>query len=388
MFFTFLFVMEPSFGFLPFEEAPLDLRTPRTLRACIASEDPKALEEAHHIVSTIYESMPQKTANTSYGFKFACYPELMAWLMRGPAIGKDILEIAGADGYNAALLAFVAKSVTVNDISDDLTHFEALKRFSPSLKDKLFSLPGNILEIDMQGKQFGVILCRNFIHLLTDSDRHRFLQKVNDLLVPGGIFVVSATSHMTPDITDFLKENPDVTRIKTIQGLVFQDGGAFATMRLFVEAFPCAEDEDPTAFESVTMNTFTKKKEGAYSSLNVEAFSLFSPQIRELIVQNFPKYQKAMEAGAQTGKFVVLSNVIRPYLPQTLENIICREAQLRAFYSYEVDAHTGHSVVLSLENQGSITTQAVTISLKPWVIPGLAEILASLKAKAGDDTLD
>lgn len=95
-----------------------------------------------------------------------------------------------------------------------------------------------------------------------------------------------------------------------------------------------------------------------------------------------------MKAGAQTGKFVVLSNVIRPYLRQTLENIICRDAKLRTFHSYEVNAHTGHAEVISLENQGSITTQAVTISLKPWIIPGLAEMLASLAVVGGEETMD
>lgn len=98
--------------------------------------------------------------------------------------GKDVLDYGSGSGYGALLLADVAGSVTATDVSDEAIGFAKQKHLSPNLLFKYMREIGD--------QQFDVITSFQVIEHIADT--HDFIQRLKNLLRPGGVLILS-----TPD---------------------------------------------------------------------------------------------------------------------------------------------------------------------------------------------
>lgn len=95
----------------------VDMTNLISLGKCMGSNTASAhLIAAQKIAAKIYECMPRGIESSQYGSAYNMNPELLSYAMF-LAKNEVVLEIAGANGENAALLAFSdAKHVYMNDI--------------------------------------------------------------------------------------------------------------------------------------------------------------------------------------------------------------------------------------------------------------------------------
>ena len=102
--------------------------------------------------------------------------------------GRDVLDVASGEGYGAALLAQVARSVVGVDVDDPAVSF-ANRNYE---RDNLSFRNGSALAIPLDDACVDVVVSFETIEHISNHDA--FLDEVKRVLRPGGIFVVS-----TPD---------------------------------------------------------------------------------------------------------------------------------------------------------------------------------------------
>ena len=102
--------------------------------------------------------------------------------------GRDVLDVASGEGYGAALLAGVARSVIGVEIDPEaVAHAEASYRMA-----NLRFLQGDALALPLKDASLDVVICFETLEHL--ADHNCFLLEVRRVLRHGGVFVVS-----TPD---------------------------------------------------------------------------------------------------------------------------------------------------------------------------------------------
>jgi GT2 family glycosyltransferase/SAM-dependent methyltransferase/glycosyltransferase involved in cell wall biosynthesis len=102
--------------------------------------------------------------------------------------GRDVLDVASGEGYGAALLAGVARSVVGVEIDGpSVAHAAANYR-----ADNLRFLQGDALALPLADSSVDVVVSFETLEHL--DDQNRFMAEVRRVLRPGGLFVVS-----TPD---------------------------------------------------------------------------------------------------------------------------------------------------------------------------------------------
>ncbi len=102
--------------------------------------------------------------------------------------GKDVLDVASGEGYGAALLSQVARSVIGVDVADDAVEHAA--RNYP--RDNLGFRKGSGTELPLDDASVDVVVSFETIEHLYDHDR--FLGEIRRVLRPGGLLILS-----TPD---------------------------------------------------------------------------------------------------------------------------------------------------------------------------------------------
>jgi SAM-dependent methyltransferase len=151
--------------------------------------------------------------NADFGRQFSVDSEILAYAMQFVREGKTVLELAGATGENAILLAFAgAGAVHLNDLSPkEKDRFEELKQQLPeNLRGKLTFHLGDCLKIfkekpELEGK-VDLLICRNLLHFLNDQQEAEFMALVKKVLKPGGKAICSANSiYGASDIPDACK---------------------------------------------------------------------------------------------------------------------------------------------------------------------------------------
>jgi SAM-dependent methyltransferase len=151
--------------------------------------------------------------HADFGVQFEMNSEILAYAMQFVREGKTVLELAGATGENAILLAFAgAGAVHVNDLSPtEKDRFEELKQQLPEkVREKLTFHLGDCLQIfkeksELEG-QVDLLMCRNLLHFFNDQQEAEFVALVKRLLKPGGKAICSACSiYQVPDVPDECK---------------------------------------------------------------------------------------------------------------------------------------------------------------------------------------
>jgi SAM-dependent methyltransferase len=111
--------------------------------------------------------------------------------------GKTILDLASGEGYGSASLATTARRVIALDIDENAVKHARRKYRSVNLH----FIAGSILEMPLFRIGFDVIVCFEAIEHISDPEK--LLTGVKQLLVPGGLFLVS-----TPNKPEYKKTEP------------------------------------------------------------------------------------------------------------------------------------------------------------------------------------
>lgn len=184
-----------------------------SLSKCLG-KNAKRLWIAQKIATKIYESHFRPIHKSNYGRTFPMYPELLSY---AAYLAKDrkVLEIAGAGGENAALLAFSqASHVFMNDICEgEINLFNDLRAELPlEISSKLTPLEGDCLNIletqpDLK-KNIGLILCYNLIHFFNDDKMSQFMDLLKNLLTPDGKALIATNAvYSSPAVYQASLEN-------------------------------------------------------------------------------------------------------------------------------------------------------------------------------------
>jgi GT2 family glycosyltransferase/glycosyltransferase involved in cell wall biosynthesis/SAM-dependent methyltransferase len=119
-------------------------------------------------------------------------------LARDLCDGRDVLDIASGEGYGAAMLAGIARSVVGVEIdAEAVAHAQASYASA-----NLCFLQGDALAIPLPDAVFDVAV--SFETLEHISDHRRFMAEIRRVLRPGGLFIVS-----TPDRTVYSAHGVD-----------------------------------------------------------------------------------------------------------------------------------------------------------------------------------
>lgn len=104
--------------------------------------------------------------------------------------GLDVLDVASGEGYGAALLAGLSRSVIGVEI-DQASVDHAQAQYG---NDKLRFLRGDALDLPLPDSSIDLVISFETLEHL--SDQTRFLAEVRRVLRPGGVFVVSTPERM------------------------------------------------------------------------------------------------------------------------------------------------------------------------------------------------
>jgi ubiquinone/menaquinone biosynthesis C-methylase UbiE len=105
--------------------------------------------------------------------------------------GKDVLDIASGEGYGAALLASIAKSVTGVDIDPASVEHARHVYYSP----KLNFVAGNCDSVPLPDASFDVVTS---FETIEHHDKHEeMLDEIKRLLRPGGTLIMSSPNRLT-----------------------------------------------------------------------------------------------------------------------------------------------------------------------------------------------
>lgn len=176
----------------------LDLTNTEQLRPFVA----KGLTAAAlKVAEQVYEMRSRNTSDIRFGKVFPIYAEVFGYAAV-KARGEVVMELAGASGENAILLAFAgASKVYMNDINtSELEIFKSVKKNLPKqIQAKLELLPGDCLEVLAQRKaldeRIGLVLCRNLIHFFDDSQQMDFFLSLKATMKVGGLAILTANHY-------------------------------------------------------------------------------------------------------------------------------------------------------------------------------------------------
>ena len=203
------------------------------------------------ILHGVYESASRGIKGAhKYGQSFPINPEMLSELIRDIR-GKRVLEMAGASGENALLLAAAgAGCVYLNDIvPEEIMAFEQNKsKFPAETQNRLTAICGDMFDLEdsIEAESLDVIIARNIFHFLRPSQFDSFFDLTSGLLKPGGRIYINVNGRYN-EVSHF----PDT---------IFR----FSTLTLYRDHFPipgthmpldqvlkeCTEDLDPTDFKN------------------------------------------------------------------------------------------------------------------------------------------
>jgi ubiquinone/menaquinone biosynthesis C-methylase UbiE len=105
--------------------------------------------------------------------------------------GKAVLDLACGEGYGAALMANVAKSVTGVDISGDTVEY-ARHRYH---RQNLSFIVGSCEKVPLQDASVDIVTS---FETIEHHDRHEeMMQEIKRVLKPGGLLIISSPNRLT-----------------------------------------------------------------------------------------------------------------------------------------------------------------------------------------------
>lgn len=334
----FLFSFSPAFSMSSSEEEDYDLRKGEVLRSLLSShfQEGEYISKASEIASRIYESSVRSVGENRYGMAFPMHPEILKPLMTRlkNQENKVVLEIAGASGENALLLAFAGpRKVYLNDIEDgEIENFESMKAALPkAVQPLLESISGSVFNILEKNPELrnnvDHVLCRNFLHFLTDTQLAEFFENIlKPIVKPGGELIFTMNSPYNKDaLKPFLEKHPGATRFQLTRCLltIFGFNNNAPCHSFFEVASVCDRDSNPLEYV----------KKPVYEIKDYECKPLvdniltYDSHIQELILENItPKHLQ----GIQNGRITILTNNVRVY---SLDNV----SELFEPYGFQVE---------------------------------------------------
>lgn len=175
----------------------LDLTKTEQIKPFVIEE----LSTAVQVASRVYEMRARDTDDNRFGKVFPIYAEIFGYAAL-KAQGEVVMELGGASGENAILLAFAgATKVYINDINiSEQEKFKNLKRALPKrIQEKLELVPGDCLEVLEKRKarndRIGLILCRNVIHFFNDSQQKSFFSSLRSTMKIGGHAILTVNHY-------------------------------------------------------------------------------------------------------------------------------------------------------------------------------------------------
>ncbi|MEM9845881.1 MAG: methyltransferase domain-containing protein [Pseudomonadota bacterium] len=113
----------------------------------------------------------------------ASYSQTLARIRSNLPPEARVLELGCGTGATALKLASAAAEIHATDVSKGMIA-EAMKR--PQLPNVSFAV-GDVFNPELEPGHFDVVMALNLAHLIPDSAA--FVQRVRDLLAPGGLFI-------------------------------------------------------------------------------------------------------------------------------------------------------------------------------------------------------
>jgi SAM-dependent methyltransferase len=164
--------------------------------------------------------------------------------------GVDVLDVASGEGYGAALLAQIARSVAGIEIASEAVAHATTSYARPNLR----FLGGDARALPLQDEAFDVVV--SFETIEHFAEQERFVAEVRRVLRPGGLFIVS-----TPDRDNYspaeAPANPYHVRELTRDEFLVLLRGHFADVDILLQRpvlgsvmLPCKGGEStPLCFE-------------------------------------------------------------------------------------------------------------------------------------------
>lgn len=312
----------------------VDFTNSETLKKYIdpAFQSPKDLSIAKQIVSTIYESFPRGIGNASkYGFAFSMHPEVLAYAMQC-APNKIVVEIAGARGENAILLAFAgAQKVYMNDIEPTEISFfrETVNSLPSNVKSKLESIEGSWLDLlglkpELTG-EVGIIVCRNLIHFFNDKEMSDFFKILKKLLKPGGIAIFTANSpYKDSQLKELFEQTVNTTSFEHTQCLVYDENDALIPQQVLLSHYsPCKEGCVSFSYQARDLYVRNKETHHKWQACTGN-FKQLSPHL-QIPIKKIIKENETTIKHIQKGRVRVLTNTYRMFSTATLKNLFVNE---------------------------------------------------------------
>lgn len=312
----------------------VDFSNAESIKPYLANEMP--LSTALAIAAPLYQSKQRGIGGTKFGVEFAMNPEILAYGMR---LSKDeiVLEIAGASGQNAILLAMAgAKQVFMNDIDlTEVAEFEQLKKQISSevhgnVGSRLESIEGTCFDIlkkqpQLEGK-VGLILCRNLIHFFNDLEQQIFIDLLKKLLKPGGKAIFTTNSVYTQKNSEIPIQNPTATTYSVTHCLIHDRSISLAPIGCIFKHYAAhhpAKPHDQNATAFIEFHLYNKDPIGTKGKWVVDnqAFNKIDADLRERI-KGAVTENKSSFAHIKDGSVRVIINPnIRTYNIVTLPNL-------------------------------------------------------------------
>lgn len=210
-------------------EKYIDLRLFTNLQKCLATnlKEVSFVNKSVELARRFYEARPRGIKDVKYGAAFPMTPELLYYAMF-LAKNETVLEIAGASGENAALLAFSgAKRVYMNDIVPaEVQSFKDLcDQLPPQVQKKIEPVLGNCFELlqlkpELEGT-VGLLLCNNLLHFFNDKEQGKFLNLLKKTLKPGGRAIFTANAcYGSSESKEMYERYPENTAWQNVQCFV------------------------------------------------------------------------------------------------------------------------------------------------------------------------
>jgi SAM-dependent methyltransferase len=287
----------------------------------------ESVNEAVKVAKRVYEMRSRDTNDNRFGKVFAIYPEIFGYAAL-KARGEIVMELGGASGENAILLAFAgARKVYLNDINtDELGKFNTLKKSLPKqIQEKLVSLPGDCLDILAKRKlldeRVGFVLCRNLIHFFNDSQQKSFFSSLRETMKIGGHAIITA-NHYGFDWPLSEVNNKGMTVFRRVR-VLFHDYAIkdLPIAILYDRVVPHTGKIFPLTFESGYLYKHENNTQTWKHTPNVFEELKLPENIKEEIKQEANSSWKMISA-AQNGSVRILVTHTRAYTKENLSKLV------------------------------------------------------------------
>jgi hypothetical protein len=316
----------------------VNLTDPSVLKSYLGERFKKdsSLLHASRLTALSYENVDRPIGkNREYGIVYPPYPEILAYAMQLPNM-DTVLEIGGADGFHAMLLAFThARKVILNDIEPlEISRFESLKAQLPTdVKRKLESIEGSCLDLlkirPALAQQVDLVLCRNLIHFFSGKQLVEFFHLLKKVLKPGACAILTTMSiYSFQHKRDFFASHRHSACFTFIHCYVVDCGKEKKIgTQICEEVMACPEDVFPLPDEEFDLY---QKQAGSSWQVDNGKFKTLNPEIRAKIREACSIYKKTIES-IRTGHVKVWIANRRVYHEFALSELVSN-------YGFEVDS--------------------------------------------------